>query len=133
MDQTIRDAIPDGILMPFVENYRYLKQLLVCRSDGEADGFIGRIVELGEVYEARCGLLREEESCPAALKELTVREREIVRLIAAHLTNREIAKKLYLSEGTVKQYINLIYAKLQIVGDTRTKRKQLLELIGKNP
>lgn len=159
LDQAIRDAVPDGILMPFVENYRYLRQLLVCRSDGETDGVIGRtagpgeadgfvgrsarvgeadgftdrIVGLGEAYEARCGLLREEESCPAALKELTVREREIVRLIAAHLTNREIAKKLYLSEGTVKQYINQIYAKLQIVGDTRTKRKQLLGLIGHNP
>ena len=33
------------------------------------------------------------------------------------------------TEGTVKQYINRIYAKLQITGDVRTKRKELLELL----
>ena len=46
-----------------------------------------------------------------------------------HLTNREIADELYLSEGTVKQYVNQIYAKLHIEGDTRTKRKELIKLI----
>nr|WP_288546167.1 LuxR C-terminal-related transcriptional regulator [uncultured Blautia sp.] len=45
------------------------------------------------------------------------------------LSNREIAERLFLSEGTVKQYINQIYSKLMINGDTRTKRKQLAELI----
>ena len=46
--------------------------------------------------------------------------------MAQRLTNREIAQRLFLSEGTVKQYINQIYSKLQITGDTRTKRKELL-------
>ena len=41
---------------------------------------------------------------------------------------REIAAQLYLTEGTVKQYINKIYAKLQIEGDTRTKRQHLAAL-----
>ncbi|WP_243872166.1 LuxR C-terminal-related transcriptional regulator [Blautia wexlerae] len=45
------------------------------------------------------------------------------------LSNREIAERLFLSEGTVKQYINQIYSKLMINGDTRTKRKQLAKLI----
>ena len=43
--------------------------------------------------------------------------------------NREIADVLYLSEGTVKQYVNQIYAKLHIEGDTRTKRKELIKPI----
>lgn len=43
--------------------------------------------------------------------------------------NREIADALYLSEGTVKQYVNQIYAKLHIEGDTRTKRKELIKPI----
>ena len=49
------------------------------------------------------------------------------------LSNREIAEKLYLSEGSVKQYANQIYSKLHIDGDTRTKRKQLAELLGQKP
>ena len=52
-----------------------------------------------------------------------------VELMAQRLSNREIAEKLYLSEGSVKQYVNQIYSKLHIEGDTRTKRKQLAELL----
>ena len=63
------------------------------------------------------------------LSELTPRELEIIELAAQHLTNREIAEKLFLTEGTVKQYINQIYGKLQITGETRTKRKQLFGLL----
>ena len=47
--------------------------------------------------------------------------------MAARLSNREIAKRLYLSEGSVKQYVNQIYSKLHIEGDTRTKRQRLFE------
>ena len=51
------------------------------------------------------------------------------RIVGRALSNREIAEKLFLSEGTIKQYINRIYAKLQISGDVRTKRRQLIELL----
>jgi len=49
-------------------------------------------------------------------------------LVAKRLSNREIAEQLFLSEGSVKQYINQIYSKLLITGDVRTKRKRLAEL-----
>ena len=53
--------------------------------------------------------------------------------MAQRLSNREIAEQLFLSEGSVKQYVNRIYSKLQIEGNTRTKRKQLLELLQEAP
>jgi DNA-binding NarL/FixJ family response regulator len=43
---------------------------------------------------------------------LTVREREILPLIAAGLTNREIAEAVFLSDKTVKNYVSSILAKL---------------------
>ena len=46
------------------------------------------------------------------------------------LSNREIAEKLYLSEGSVRQYVNQIYSKLHLTGDARTKRRRLEELMG---
>ena len=64
------------------------------------------------------------------LEALTEREYEVVCLMAQRLSNREIAEKLYLSEGSVKQYVNQIYSKLHIEGDTRTKRKTLTGLLG---
>ena len=49
--------------------------------------------------------------------------------MAQRLTNREIAEKLFLSEGSVKQYVNQIYAKLHIEGSTRDKRNRLFEML----
>jgi len=43
---------------------------------------------------------------------LTARETEVLRLIAAGATNREIAGRLYLSEGTVKNHISRILSRL---------------------
>jgi DNA-binding NarL/FixJ family response regulator len=42
---------------------------------------------------------------------LTPREVEVLRLIAAGLSNREIASRLYLGEATVKSHINRLFAK----------------------
>ncbi|MDV2989598.1 MAG: response regulator transcription factor [Dehalogenimonas sp.] len=45
---------------------------------------------------------------------LTVREVEILGLIAAGAGNQEIGQTLYIEEKTVKNHINVIYSKLQI-------------------
>jgi DNA-binding NarL/FixJ family response regulator len=47
---------------------------------------------------------------------LTEREVEIVEELSKGLTNREIARKLFLTEGTVKNYISNIYSKLDVTG-----------------
>ena len=45
---------------------------------------------------------------------LTEKEANIVRCIAEGLSNREIAEKLFLSEGTVRNYISVILEKLSL-------------------
>lgn len=120
--KALSDAVPDGFIMPFVENYDYLRTLLSRKVKSE---FIAKIIELGEVIERR----KKEPPRSPMLAELTEREFEIVNLMAQRLSNREIAEKLFLSEGSIKQYVNQIYSKLHIKGDTRTKRKQLAELL----
>ena len=119
--QALADAEPDGFVMPFVENYRYLKPLLAQEIQ---DGLVRKIVELGEAALQR----KSSADRPMIFTALTEREYEIVLLMAEFLTNREIAEKLFLSEGSVKQYINQIYSKLHIKGDARSKRKRLLAL-----
>jgi DNA-binding NarL/FixJ family response regulator len=53
-------------------------------------------------------------SVSANLAELTPREKEVLRLIAIGNNNREIAQKLYISEGTVKNHITNILNRLNL-------------------
>jgi DNA-binding NarL/FixJ family response regulator len=59
------------------------------------------LVELARTNEERRGVER-----------LTPREREILDLIAAGKTNRQIGEELYLAEKTVKNYVSNLLAKL---------------------
>lgn len=54
-----------------------------------------------------------------ALEELTQRERDIVRLVAQGLMNKEIAAQLFLSEGTVRNNIVTIMEKLDVKNRTQ--------------
>ena len=121
ISRALSDAAPDGFVMPFVENYDRLQPILEREKKSD---LIVKIIELGEAAKAR----KAANTRPGAFDALTQREYEIVLLMAERLTNREIAERLFLSEGSVKQYVSQIYSKLHIEGDTRTKRKRLAEL-----
>ena len=122
LEKALSDAAPDGLVMPFAENYDYIKPLLARETQSP---LAAQIMALGEAARARS----MASVRPAVLGALTTREYEIVELMGQRLSNREIAEKLYLSEGSVKQYVNQIYSKLHIEGDTRTKRRQLTALL----
>jgi DNA-binding NarL/FixJ family response regulator len=49
-----------------------------------------------------------------AFPSLTEREREVLDLIAAGQPNRSIAKRLFLSDKTVRNHVSNIFAKLQV-------------------
>jgi len=47
---------------------------------------------------------------------LTEREREILEHVAAGRSNKEIARRLFLSERTIKSYLTHVYRKLGVNG-----------------
>ena len=76
-------------------------------------------VHRGEVYVAPGlayamikGLSRPRVADPLA--ELTTREREVLELVAAGLSNAEIGGRLGLAEKTVKHYMTAILGKLEV-------------------
>jgi two-component system, NarL family, response regulator DevR len=54
------------------------------------------------------------EEGPAELRRLSSRERDILGLIAEGCTNREIARRLGLTEPTVKTYVSRLFTKLDL-------------------
>jgi len=71
---------------------------------------------------------REEERYREQLDALTPREEEILKLLATGESNREIGKRLFISEQTVKNHVASIFRKLQV--NDRTKAALLAVKLG---
>lgn len=82
----------------------------------------GRSVLEGEVLERAVSIgapPREMPDMATLFPQLTEREREIVALIAEGLDNREVAEAAYMGEGTVRNHISSILAKLHLRNRTQ--------------
>ena len=53
-----------------------------------------------------------------ALLPLTARQNELLRYVAAGLTNRQVARQLSISEGTVRRHLENIYERLHVTSRT---------------
>jgi DNA-binding NarL/FixJ family response regulator len=82
-----------------------------------ASGFVSKDWEAHDVASAvrmvGLGMTMFPPKSNQAATLLTDREREVLDLIAAGSTNREIAEHLYLSPHTVKEHTSAVYRKLQ--------------------
>jgi RNA polymerase sigma factor (sigma-70 family) len=71
---------------------------------------------------------REEDRYREQLDTLTPREEEILKLLATGESNREIGRRLFISEQTVKNHVASIFRKLQV--NDRTKAALLAVRLG---
>ena len=53
------------------------------------------------------------------ISQLSEREHEVLRLLATGLSNADIAQTLFLSDGTIKNYVSIIFSKLGVADRTQ--------------
>ncbi len=71
--------------------------------------------------------LRQPPKAPLTEEPLTLREAEILKLVAEGLTNQEIADRLVVSERTVRAHVSNILAKLHLANRTQAALYALRE------
>jgi LuxR family maltose regulon positive regulatory protein len=119
-------AEPEGFVRTFVDEGEPMAHLLRrALTGGTKRDYTGRLLAaFGESPEA---------ASPAAqtlVEPLTEREMEVLHLIAAGLSNSEIADELVVAVSTVKSHINHIYGKLDVRNRVQAiARAQTLQLL----
>ncbi|MBJ9989562.1 response regulator [Paenibacillus sp. S28] len=135
----IKERMPATKII-MLTSYKEVEYVLAALSHG-AEGYLLKAIHPKDlaagirVVQAGGTLISQEmaskmiknmnSTTPAKHNEfgLTAREIEVLHKLAAGLRNQEIAEALFLSEGTVKNYISTIYSKLNVKGRREAARK----------
>ena len=127
--QALSLAEPEGYIRIFVdEGIPVARLLLLMRKDNKYNhnDLAKYLKQLLSVFgntsdEDRASATTAKPDSVAELPDepLTERELEILRLIVAGYSNKEIAEQLVIALSTVKWYINIIYGKLQVTSRTK--------------
>lgn len=110
------------LLITTFKDDEYISEALKvgCKGYLLKDNFSGIIpavqaIEAGNmVFDSNIVKSMSAASSTKNLDELSERERDILELVAEGLNNKEIAGRLYLSEGTVRNYISQMLSKLEL-------------------
>ena len=98
-------AKADKIYLPFVEHENDLEDVLK-KIPGDA---VKQILSLSTAYQKERNRLKNKGKKTSSI--LSQREKEVAVLAAQGFTNKEIAQKLYVSTGTVKNFLQRVYEK----------------------
>ena len=106
--ELVQQALSAGAKGYLVKNHtpEHLKQMMMSVYHGTSVMEEDMLEQLAKHIEPASNGFRTEEYSP--------RELEIVEAVAEGLSNKEIAGKLFIGEGTVKNYITQILAKEQL-------------------
>ncbi|SEI07541.1 DNA-binding response regulator, NarL/FixJ family, contains REC and HTH domains [Leifsonia sp. CL147] len=101
-----------------------------------ADAFLSKTIAISDLVAVTLNVLagRPVQIAPArgADRSMTSREAEVLRLVAQASSNRDVASKLNIAEGTVRRHLSSIFGKLGATSrwDAVRKAERLGEIGG---
>lgn len=108
-DEYIKEAVKNGAEGYILKNQSSDSIVESLRAVSKGNTVFHR-----EVADTLSSMLRDENKKSPGVFGITEREFEILRLIGEGLSNREISQKLYLSDGTVRNYVTGLLEKLEL-------------------
>jgi len=123
-DETVFDGLRAGAAGYLLKDAPSEKLFEAIRAAARGESFLQPSVAAKVVAEftrlAAQSPARERETL---IEPLSERERDVLRLLTEGLSNKEIANRLYLAEGTVKNHVTNIFDKLGVSDRTQAALK----------
>jgi serine/threonine-protein kinase PknK len=127
--EAIREEIPDTAIL-VLSAYVEAKHAMTLLASGQRSGYLlkSRVANIDEFLESIDRLLRggsvvdpslvvellQARTADDPLEDLTAREREVLGLMAEGRTNAGIARRLWVTEGTVEKHVHSVFVKLRL-------------------
>jgi len=112
-DEYVYDAMKAGASGFLLKDVRKGQLVRAVRTIAAGDSLLDSVITR-RLIERFLGRNRLPPDGEALIRQLSVREMEVLKLIATGLTNAEIAQRLVLGESTVKTHVARILAKLDL-------------------
>jgi len=113
-DEYVFEALKAGAKAYLLKDTRSRRLLEVIRTVSRGQAVIEPEMASRLLTEFRRMATRKEEPSPPRYQKLTEQERRILTYVAGGASNKEIAEAMNLAERTVKNYMSVIFQKLQV-------------------
>lgn len=116
-DQSVFDAIRAGASGYLLKDARREQLIEAIKGTAQGQAFLDPAVAGRVMQQAAAAAAGSIEGLP--IEDLTEREMDVLTLLADGHSNPEIARRLHLAPGTVRNYVSVILSKLNVADRTQ--------------
>lgn len=113
-DAYIAEALESGVSGFLLKTGDPYELMAAIRAAHDGASYLSPKVAHRVIQQLGGGRMSRQVASLERISQLTPREREVLALLGAGLSNAEIARRLYLVEGTVKAYVSTLMSRLGV-------------------